>query len=83
MSGAEHPQADALLRENLQLAQQIARLMDSENGAQIYQQLIGAISDPITQMYRIATLANLSVDQQQEVLAATDATALMQSSTKS
>jgi ATP-dependent Lon protease len=77
MSGSEHAQADALLRENLQLAQQIARLMDSENGAQIYQQLIGSITNPIAQMYRIATLANLSVEQQQEVLEADGALALM------
>jgi ATP-dependent Lon protease len=74
----EHPEAHALLRENLQLAQQIAKLMDSENGAQIYQQLIGAISDPIVQMYRIAHLASLSVDQQQDILAANDTVALMQ-----
>lgn len=58
----------ARLRENLELAQQIANLFDSDNGAQIYQQLVGSISDPITQMYRIASLANLSVEQQQRVL---------------
>jgi ATP-dependent Lon protease len=74
---ADPAAADALLRENLQLAQSIARLIDSENGAQIYQQLIGSIADPITQMYRIASLANLSVDQQQEVLDADDALALL------
>ena len=79
----EHPEAHALLRENLQLAQQIAQLMDTENGAQIYQQLIGAISDPIVQMYRIASLANLTVDQQQEVLAANDTVTLMQAFTTS
>ncbi len=67
----------ALLRENLRRAQQIARLMDSENGAQIYQQLIGGISDPVVQMYRIANLADLSVSRQQEVLAAEDVAALM------
>jgi ATP-dependent Lon protease len=77
MTGAA-PEADALLRENLRLAQQIARLMDSENGTQIYQQLIGSISDPITQMYRIANIANLTVDQQQTVLDANDPVALMQ-----
>jgi ATP-dependent Lon protease len=69
---------DALLRENLSLAQSIARLMDSDNGAQIYQQLIGTIPDPIVQMYRIASLANLTVEQQQEVLDAIDSTNLMQ-----
>ncbi|MEM8766053.1 MAG: endopeptidase La [Pseudomonadota bacterium] len=70
--------AHALLRENLQLAQRIAKLMDSENGAQIYQQLIGSLPDPVMQMYRIANLADLSVDQQQEVLAAEDVTSLME-----
>ena len=69
--------ADALLRENLGLAQAIARLMDSENGDQIYQQLIGTIGDPIVQMYRIANLANLTVEQQQEVLAANKVVELM------
>lgn len=69
--------ADALLRENLGLAQAIARLMDSESGDQIYQQLIGTIPDPIVQMYRIANLANLTVEQQQEVLAANTASDLM------
>ncbi|MFK7916030.1 MAG: endopeptidase La [Pseudomonadales bacterium] len=67
----------ALLRENLELAQQIANLFDSDNGAQIYQQLVGSISDPITQMYRIASLANLSVEQQQRVLECDTTDALM------
>ncbi len=70
--------ADALLRENLALAQAIARLMDSENGDRIYQQLIGSLPDPIVQMYRIANLANLTVEQQQEVLAANSTLELMQ-----
>lgn len=78
MSGADDASTDALLRENLGLAQQIATLMDSDNGTQIYQQLVGAISDPITQMYRIASLANLTVVQQQGVLDAPDCNALMQ-----
>ena len=75
--GEDVAAADALLRENLGLAQAIARLMDSENGDQIYQQLIGTIGDPIVQMYRIANLANLTVEQQQEVLAANTAPDLM------
>ena len=77
-SGTDMASTDALLRENLGLAQQIATLMDSDNGTQIYQQLVGAISDPITQMYRIASLANLTVAQQQGVLDAPDCNALMQ-----
>ena len=70
--------ADALLRENLALAQTIARLMDSENGAQIYQQLIGSIPDPIVQMYRIANLANLTMAEQQAVLEADSTIDLLQ-----
>jgi ATP-dependent Lon protease len=69
--------AVALLRENLDLAQQIANLFDSDNGSQIYQQLVGSINDPITQMYRIASLANLTVAQQQQVLACNDTDSLM------
>ncbi|NIM69036.1 MAG: hypothetical protein GTN86_10930, partial [Xanthomonadales bacterium] len=62
---------DATLRENLQLAQRIAEIMDSENGAQIYQQLVGSISDPITQMYRIASLApGIELVQEQRILEA-------------
>ena len=75
---ADRAAAEALLRENLALAQAIARLMDSENGDQIYQQLIGTLPDPVVQMYRIANLANLTVEQQQEVLAADDVRTLMQ-----
>lgn len=61
-------QVDALLRENLQLSREIAQLYDQQNGEQIYNQLIGSITDPIAQMYRIASLANLTVAQEQEVL---------------
>lgn len=72
------PSVDATLRENLQLAQQIAEIMDRENGVQIYQQMIGSISDPITQMYRIASLApGLTLPQKQAVLEAASTLALM------
>ncbi|MCB1683100.1 MAG: endopeptidase La [Pseudomonadales bacterium] len=71
------PAADAVLRENLQLAQKIALQLDQENGAQIYQQLIGAIANPITQMYRIASLANLPIEKQQQVLDASDTMTLL------
>jgi ATP-dependent Lon protease len=69
---------DALLRENQRLSQQIANVLDAENGDQIYHQFVGSIADPITQMYRVASLANLTVEQQQMVLAAQDSLALMQ-----
>jgi len=72
------PRVAALVRENQDLARRIAVLFDSENGEQVFQQLIGAISDPVTQMYRIASLANLDVAREQEVLEADTGLALMQ-----
>ncbi|MEQ8486226.1 MAG: endopeptidase La [Pseudomonadales bacterium] len=66
--GDDQAAVDALVRENLELAQSIAQLFDQENGAQIYQQLVGSLPDPITQMYRIASLANLELEQEQAVL---------------
>ncbi|NIP16674.1 MAG: AAA family ATPase, partial [Pseudomonadales bacterium] len=77
--GGDGPAVDATLRENLQLAQRIAEIMDSENGAQIYQQLVGSISDPITQMYRIASLApGIELVQEQRILEADTTLALME-----
>jgi ATP-dependent Lon protease len=75
--GDDEAAADALVRENLQLAQAIAHMFDQENGAQIYQQLVGSLPDPVTQMYRIASLANLDLEQEQAVLACDDALALL------
>jgi ATP-dependent Lon protease len=69
---------DALARENLALAQTIAELFDQENGSQIYQQLVGSLPDAISQMYRIATLANLELEQEQLVLECNNARALME-----
>jgi ATP-dependent Lon protease len=69
---------DALLRENLDLAQRIALLFDPDNGEQVFQQLIGNIDDPIVQMYRMASLANLDVEREQEILAADNVLALME-----
>ena len=59
---------DALLRENLELSKRIASLYGGGDGDQIFQQLIGSINDPVTQMYRIANLANISLEQEQAVL---------------
>jgi preprotein translocase subunit Sec63 len=67
--GDDQAACEALIRENLEVAQNIAQLFDQDNGAQIYQQLVGSLPDPITQMYRIASLANLDLEQQQAVLA--------------
>jgi ATP-dependent Lon protease len=69
---------DALLRENLDLARRIALLFDPDNGEQVFQQLIGNIDDPIVQMYRIASLANLDVEREQELLAADSCLGLME-----
>ncbi len=66
--GDDEAAVDALIRENLDLAQSIAQLFDKDNGTQIYQQLVGSLPDPITQMYRIASLANLDLAQEQRVL---------------
>ena len=76
--GEESPEVDALMRENQQLAQQIANVLDTENGDQIYHQLVGSIANPITQMYRIASLANLNHEQRQSVLDAATSLELMQ-----
>lgn len=65
--GEDATHVDALLRENLELSKRIASLYGGD-GDQIYHQLIGSINDPITQMYRIANLANISLEQEQEVL---------------
>ena len=76
--GPEVPQVDALLRENRQLSERIAMLYDQENGQQVYNQLVGSITDPIAQMYRIASLANLSVAKEQNVLQQDSTLLLMQ-----
>jgi ATP-dependent Lon protease len=76
--GDDEPAVIALVRENLDLAQRIARLFDPDNGVQIYQQLVGSLPDPVTQMYRIASLANLTLDQEQQVLECDSTLALMQ-----
>ena len=66
--GDDATRVDALLRENLELSKRIASLYGGGDADQIYQQLIGSINDPITQMYRIANLANITLEQEQAVL---------------
>ncbi|MBV1906626.1 MAG: endopeptidase La [Pseudomonadales bacterium] len=63
----------AFMKENLDLAEQISVMYDPENGKQIFSQLIGSIDDPVIQMYRIASLANLELTQEQQVLEYTSA----------
>ena len=74
----DQPEIDARVKVNQELAQRIASLYDTDNGQQIYQQLVGHIEDPVIQMYRIASLANLEVDTQQQVLECETTLALMQ-----
>ncbi len=77
-NGPDTPEIDALLRVNRELAQRIAALYDSENGNQIYQQLVGHITDPVIQMYRIASLANLTLEHEQAILDCDTTLSLMQ-----
>jgi ATP-dependent Lon protease len=76
--GDDADSVTALVRENLELAQRIALLFDPDNGSQIYQQLVGSLPDAITQMYRIASLANLTLEQEQQILGCDTTLALMQ-----
>lgn len=70
-------EVEALHRENLRIAHAIALLYDSDNGEQIFRQLIASITNPVAQMYRVASLANLSLASEQEVLEQPDALNLM------
>ena len=76
--GADSAEIEARLQANLQLAQKIAKLYDAENGDQIFQQLIGSLPNAVTQMYRIASLANLNLEQEQEVLKCNSLVELLQ-----
>ena len=67
-SGEERAKAIALMKENLDMARQIARVM-SQNAEQLFQQMVGGIDDPITQMYRLAELLrNVEQGAKQQVL---------------
>lgn len=77
-SGADAPRVEALIRDNLALARRLAAAYDIVNGDQILEQLVATIPDPISQMYRLASLARLSVPQQQEIIQADTALALVE-----
>jgi ATP-dependent Lon protease len=64
----EGPEIEALIRENHRLGNEIANLIDPRNGDQMFQHLVLSISDPLAQHYRMASLANLTVERQQQVL---------------
>ena len=66
--GEERAKAAALIRENLDIARQIAHIM-SQNPDQLFQQMVGSIEDPVTQMYRLVELArNIEQNDKQAVL---------------
>ena len=63
------PRIEALHRETLELAKEIANSLNPDKGDQILQQFIGQIDEPISQMYKIASVAqNLSTEERQELL---------------
>ncbi|MYF09543.1 MAG: endopeptidase La [Gammaproteobacteria bacterium] len=77
-AGEDAAHVDALLSENLELSKRIAHLYGGDNGDQMFQQLIGSINDPITQMYRIANLVSIPLEQEQAVLECDTVRALME-----
>jgi len=67
-AGESRAKALALMRENLDIARQIAHIM-SQNPDQLFQQMVRGIDDPITQMYRLAALLrNADQSEKQKVL---------------
>ena len=70
--------ATALMRENLDIARRIAHIM-SQNPEQLFQQMVGAIEDPVTQMYRLAELLrNVGQGEKQRVLEIDDIQAFLE-----
>ncbi len=70
VGGDDQARVDALLSETLEIARRIANLIDSDNGDQIFAQFMGSNDNPITQMYRIASFAQQSIEleAQQQIL---------------
>ncbi len=70
IGGDEQARVDALLSETLEIARRIANLIDSDNGDQIFSQFMGSNDNAVTQMYRIASFAQQSIEleAQQEIL---------------
>ena len=71
-SGEERAKAVTLIRDNLETARRIAHMaspQNPQNADQIFQQMVGSIDDPVTQMYRIVVLAdNVEQAEKQKVL---------------
>lgn len=70
LPGGQGAETDALIRENYDIARQIALLIDPRGGDQMFEQLVMSIRDPLAQHYRMASLANLDMGRQQRVLEA-------------
>ncbi len=70
VGGEEQARVDALLSETLDVARRIANLIDSDNGDQLFAQFMGSNDNAVTQMYRIASFAQQSIEleAQQEIL---------------
>ena len=67
-TGEARAKAIALMKENLEITRQIARIM-SQNPDQLFQQMVGGIDDPVTQMYRLTELLrNVEQSAKQQVL---------------
>ena len=69
-SSGNDPRIDALLSETFDAARRIANLLDSQNGDQVFAQFMGGNDNPITQLYRIASFAQQSIElpDQQKIL---------------
>ena len=67
-TGEKRAKAVALMKENLDIARQITRVV-SQNPDQLFQQMVGGIEDPVTQMYRLTELLrNVEQGAKQRVL---------------
>ena len=72
------PRIEALHRETLELSREMANAANPDKGDEIFQTFIGQIDDPVTQMYRIASVAtNVSTADKQAVLEIDTTEALM------
>ncbi len=77
--GEERARAQALQRANLELAHEIAAVLSPQNAEQLYEQTVGAIDDPVTQMYRVASIArHLENEETQDILGLDTAPALFE-----
>ena len=66
--GKLDPPTDALYRECLSLARDMANAVNPEKGNQVFRQFIGQVDDPITQVYHIATYAKHLADKERQTI---------------